>query len=200
MNKKAYLSALSDALSSLSPADRQESLDFYAEMIDERVADNMTEEEAVAELDEPAVAAETIINELPVVPRTVARGKRNYSKLFWILVILGSPLWLSILLALCMSVFTAVVIIWTCSFGFVIATGAFLFAPFIGIGSAVQAYIQGEQLFALWQLGSSLFVFGLGLCMLSTIRAVLIYPARWSKALFSWLRSLFKKEVSHGAK
>ena len=48
MNKQEFLSALQNALAGLPKKDRQKTLAFYSEMIDDRMEDGMTEEEAVA--------------------------------------------------------------------------------------------------------------------------------------------------------
>ena len=46
MTKKAFLSELRAALSALPEQEQNERLRFYAEMIDDRMEDGMTEEEA----------------------------------------------------------------------------------------------------------------------------------------------------------
>ena len=89
MNKQEYLAQLRAALACLPEGEIEESVGFYAEMIDDRVADGMTEEEAVAQLDDPKAAARAIIADLPVVPRTVVRTKQRNRALYWTLVILG---------------------------------------------------------------------------------------------------------------
>ena len=48
MNKKAFLWALMDGLSGLPMEDIERSLDYYSEMIDDRMEDGLSEEEAVA--------------------------------------------------------------------------------------------------------------------------------------------------------
>ena len=48
MNKTEFLNELKDGLSGLPREDVEERLSFYGEMIDDRVEEGMTEEEAVA--------------------------------------------------------------------------------------------------------------------------------------------------------
>ena len=50
MNKTQFLEELSRRLEGLSDAERRIALDFYAELISDRMEDGMTEEEAVAAL------------------------------------------------------------------------------------------------------------------------------------------------------
>ena len=50
MNKQEYLASLRAALACLPESEIEESVAFYTEMIDDRVADGLTEEEAEAEI------------------------------------------------------------------------------------------------------------------------------------------------------
>lgn len=60
-------------------------------MIDDRMEDGMTEEQAVA--------AEKILDDLPVVPRAVVKTRRKSQALLWGAAIVGSPLWVALALA-----------------------------------------------------------------------------------------------------
>lgn len=72
-------------------------------MIDDRMEDGMTEEQAVAALDAPGVAAEKILDDLPVVPRAVVKTRRKSRALLWGAAIVGSPLWVALALAFAVS-------------------------------------------------------------------------------------------------
>ena len=48
MNKIEFMQKLKDGLAGLSPKDREEQLNFYSEMIDDRIEEGLSEEEAVA--------------------------------------------------------------------------------------------------------------------------------------------------------
>ena len=50
MNKTAFLKELRKRLKQLSKAERQQYIDYYAEMIDDRMEEGISEEEAVAVL------------------------------------------------------------------------------------------------------------------------------------------------------
>ena len=50
MNKQEFLDRLRKGLSGLPQAEREERLLFYSEMIDDRMEEGLTEEEAVAAL------------------------------------------------------------------------------------------------------------------------------------------------------
>jgi len=71
MTKREFLKALWSNLSQLPKEDVERTIDYYNEMIDERIENGMTEEEAVADVGPVEDAAKQIISELP---------KKNESK------------------------------------------------------------------------------------------------------------------------
>lgn len=99
MNKQEYISRLNELLACLPADHRLESISFYEEMIDDRMEDGMTEEQAVAALDAPGIAAEKILDDLPAVPRVVVKTRRKSRALLWGAAIIGSPLWVALTLA-----------------------------------------------------------------------------------------------------
>jgi len=93
MNKKAFLDVLYHLLKSLPKAERQQHIDYYADMIDDRIEDGLSEEEAVAALGSTADIAAQILGEVPPKPA------KKFPIWAIVLIVLGSPLWLSLLLA-----------------------------------------------------------------------------------------------------
>ena len=172
MNKQEYLARLRAALACLPEGEIEESVAFYAEMIDDRVADGMTEEEAVAQLDDPKAAARAIIADLPVVPRTVVRTKQRNRALYWTLVILGSPLWLTLLLAAGMLVLAGLLTIWCLILGLWLLAAGLLAGGPLGIGVCLWALAVGQPAYGVFELGSGLLCFGLGLfCLHGAVAA-----------------------------
>ena len=67
MNKEQFLLQLGEKLASLPYSEVRRSLDFYKEIIDDRIEDGMTEEEAVTSLESIDVIAERIILDLSLI-------------------------------------------------------------------------------------------------------------------------------------
>lgn len=107
-----YLERLGRALGALSEDDRTASIDYYREMIQDRLESGMSEREAVQDLEPPESAAAAITNELPALPRAIANGRRLGEPLFWILLIVGSPVWLTIMALLLLVILGAYLLIW----------------------------------------------------------------------------------------
>ena len=93
MNKQTFLDELYHLLKFLPHAERQQHMDYYAEMIDDRMEDGLAEEEAVAALGSPADIAAQIPGDAPQKPF------RKYPVWAIVLIILGAPLWIALLLA-----------------------------------------------------------------------------------------------------
>lgn len=100
MTKREFLEVLGKAL---PPAERQERLLFYSEMIDDRVEEGMSEEEAVAQIgDISAILADA----------KPAKQKRKYKVWEIVLLAVGSPIWVSLLIAAVAIVFSLYVSLW----------------------------------------------------------------------------------------
>ena len=65
MNKREFLQKLENGLSGLPREDIEQRLSFYAEMIDDRIEDGFSEEEAVAGIGTPEEIAAQVIEETP---------------------------------------------------------------------------------------------------------------------------------------
>lgn len=114
MNKSEFLDALKAALSGLPTCDVEERLRFYAEMIEDRIEDGCTEAEAVAEIGSVDEIAEQTLAELPLVGivKEQIKPKRRLRTWEILLLALGSPLWLSLLVAAFAVVLSLYISLW----------------------------------------------------------------------------------------
>lgn len=101
MNKQEFLGALKKRLSGLPKEEIEERLAFYGEMIDDRTEDGRTEEEAVAEIGGADEIAAQIIADIPLTRLVKERIKPKRRLKTWeiVLIVLGSPIWLSLAIA-----------------------------------------------------------------------------------------------------
>ena len=65
MNKAEFLNELRTKLNGLPQNDIKERVSFYTEMIDDRVEDGMSEEEAIEQIGPVDKVVETIVSEIP---------------------------------------------------------------------------------------------------------------------------------------
>ena len=101
MTKLKFLLSLNEKLSGLPQDDVEERLHFYGEMIDDRMEEGLTEEEAVAAVGSVDEIAEQILADIPLTKIAVEniKPKRRFKTWEIVLLIVGSPLWVSLLVA-----------------------------------------------------------------------------------------------------
>ena len=101
MNKTEFTNQLTAGLMGLLEEDIKRSVDFYVEMVDDRIEDGMTEEDAVAALGSIDEIRSKILEEIPItrIVKEKVTPKRAFSHMEIVLLIVGTPLWLPLLLA-----------------------------------------------------------------------------------------------------
>lgn len=97
MTKLQFLFALRDRLKDLPQAEMEERLNFYSEMIEDRMEEGLSEEEAVAAVGTVDEIAAQIVGESPN-PEEKGKQKRQLKTWEIVLLVLGSPLWVSLLI------------------------------------------------------------------------------------------------------
>lgn len=114
MTKQQFISKLKSKLRGLSKKDVEERLSFYGEMIDDRIESGLSEEDAIAEIGSADMVASQIIEEMSSqnVPEGQKTNKR-ISALQIVLLVLGSPLWISLLLTAFFVILTVYLVIWS---------------------------------------------------------------------------------------
>ena len=114
MNKQEFISALENGLIGLPQNDIAERVAFYSEMIDDKIEEGMSEENAVATLGAVDDVISQIISEYPLskLVKTRIKPKRKLSTTEIVLLAVGSPIWASLLIALLAVVFSIYASLW----------------------------------------------------------------------------------------
>jgi uncharacterized membrane protein len=119
MKKQEFLEKLKGSLWAMPEGDIRNSLDYYSEMIDDRMEDGLTEDEAVAAIGDLDEIVSQILSETPRPPQVVEPGKKTKptkdSTKTWliILLILGSPVWIPLLASAIGTVMGIYVSLWS---------------------------------------------------------------------------------------
>lgn len=162
MNKQEFLSELKNAISGIPEDEMEERLSFYSEMIDDSVEEGKTEEEAVAEIGDVKEVANQIISDVPLAKLVKEKVKPNRTLKTWeiILIVLGSPLWVSLLIAAFAVMISVYAVIWTLLISLWIielSLSVSSISCFIGF---VVMLLQGRGAIALLLLGAGIFLVG----------------------------------------
>ena len=115
MTKQEFLNELKAALRGLPREDVEERLVFYSEMIDDRIEEGLSEAVAVDEMGPVSHVASQIVAEIPFTKLVKERmtPKHRLSGGEITLLVLGAPLWISLLLAAFAVVLSVYVSVWS---------------------------------------------------------------------------------------
>lgn len=184
MNKQSYLEQIRRLLQRLPEEDRERSLAFYAESIEDRMEDGMSEEAAVAAMESPEKAAETILMDMPIPKLVKARVKeRRMGAAEILLLALGFPLWFPLLLTVLILGLTAYLLVWA----LVLALGAAVLA--LGLSAAallvagVYSIIKAVISLGVLNFGAALVLTGLTVLL----GFVLVWAGKLAVRLGKWM-------------
>lgn len=166
MNKSAFLAALSECLKALPQSEIEKTLAYYGEIIDDRMEEGLSEEEAVRGLEQPDIIAGRILQETPitVLVKERIRPKKTIGALSVVLIVLGFPIWFPLLMAALIVILSLYVVVWSV----VLALFSVVFA--LGV-SALAGFVAAPFLFSegihmgLAALGAAFFCAGVCIFM-----------------------------------
>ena len=158
MTKFKFLAALEDRLSGLPKEEVQERLRFYSEMIDDRMEDGTPEAVAVAQIGSAdEIARQTLLEYYQMNYQKRRAGEKRRLKAWEILLlVLGSPIWLSFLIAAVAVALSLYAVLWS-----VVVS---LWAAFAALaGSVIGGVIGGIVFCFLYDAMSGLLVISGGI-------------------------------------
>lgn len=173
MTKSKFLSLLEDGLSGLPQSDIEERLKFYTEIIEDRMDDGVSEEEAVAELGTVQEIVTAILEEYP------STTKRKLGTRELTLMILGFPLWFPLLISAYAILWSILISVWAVEGSL---WGSGLGCLFAGVLVMVT---QGNVTSGIALLGTAFMCAGLSIflfygCKFVTKGAVFLTKVIWS--------------------
>ena len=163
MSKQQFLESLRRALSGLPREDIEERLTFYSEMIDDRMEEGLTEEEAVAEIGPVDEVVAQIMAEIPLSKLVKERVRPKRALRAWelFLLVLGSPVWLPLLLAGIAVIFALYVAVWAVIISLWAVEVSLAGSALGGAAAAVVVCFQGRGITGISLLGAGIFCAGL---------------------------------------
>ena len=186
MTKREFLDILRRGLRQLPPEEVQKRLAYYEELLNDMTEDGMTEQEATAKLGDPAALACEILQEQPMATLVKSRMKpqSGWTAAGIAAVVIGSPIWLSILLAVLVVALSVYVVI-----GALVVS---LFAVVLGIAVGGVALVFGAFFAAGLGFPMALLAFAGGLIALGL--GILCFFGAWAaaKGLFRLTRAIIR--------
>ncbi len=178
MNKDGFINELEQKLSGLPAEDIDERLSFYKEMIDDRVEDGMSEEEAVAEIGSVDSVVEQIMSEIPLTKLVKQKVKPKRKLKTWEIVLLaaGSPVWVPLLIAALAVMLALYIVVWALV---ICVYAAALSCAVCAVASVPMAFIYGKDA----NVAGVLFSIGTGLLLAGLAILLFFASAAFTKAV-----------------
>ena len=195
MRKQEFLEKLHFGLSGLPQEEIRERLNFYREMIEDRMEEGLSEEEAVAAVGSVEEIVAQAVNETPLskIAREKIRSRRRFSGLEITLLVLGFPIWFSLLVsaaAVIVSIWAVIISLWAVFVSMVVSSVAVI------AGGAVLCCF-GSKLPGIAMIGIGIACMGLSIFIFFGCKAVSDCILSFTKKTALSIKNRFlKKEVA----
>lgn len=196
MNKQEFLSKLRQGLSGLPQEDVEERIGFYGEMIDDRMEEGLSEAEAVGEIGTVDAVVTQILADTPLTKLVKERVKPNRALKAWeiVLLVLGSPIWLSLMIAAFAVILSVYVVFWSAVVSLWAVVVSVAACALSGVVAAGIFAVQGNGLIGLAMLGAGLCCMGLTIFLFFGSKAASKGLLLLTKKIALGIKSLFMKK------
>ena len=198
MTKVNFILELNERLDGLPRFEVEEHISFYVEMIEDRIEDGMTEEEAVAAAGSIDDIAEQIIADIPLykIAKEKIKPKRKLKAVEIVLIAVGSPVWVPLLIAAVAVVFSLYISLWAVVVSLWEVFGSFV-GCFVGGIAASVILLVGKNLSGIAMIGAAIVCAGLAVFSFIGCRAATKGCVLLTKKMALCIKKLFiKKEAA----
>lgn len=199
MSKEEFLAAISARLNGLPQSDMDKTLEFYSEMIDDRVEEGMSEEDAVAAIGSVDEVVSQTLGEVSLSALVREKMKPTRALRTWeiVLLILGSPVWLPLLFAGVMVFLSLYLVVWSLIVSLYAIDFSFAVCFLAGLFGFGYQLLHGEILQALFLFGAGIACGGIAILLFFAFRQITVALLRGSKSFILWVKSCFlRKEAA----
>ncbi len=193
MNKNEFLQELAIDLVGLPQEDTERWLEYYAEMLSDRIEDGMSEEQAVADLGAPSEIVKQILSQTPLTKLIKNKLKPNHKLRVWeiILIALGSPIWLALAVSAAAIFFSVFVSLWAGIVSLWATELALAVSGLAGVLGSPLFFATGGAYQGLLILGGGLVCAGLAYFGFFLCRWLTVLLAKLCKLFLLFVKSLF---------
>lgn len=165
MNKEEFLKELRKKLSGLSKSDIEERVSFYGEMIDDRMEEGLSEQEAVEGIGTVDSVVEQIMSEIPLsrLVKEKVRGDKKPNILMIVLLVIGFPVWFPLAVAVLSVIFSLYVTVWSIVISFFATDLALAAASCCCLFGSVVFLASSNPAAAVFSFGGSAICAGLAI-------------------------------------
>ena len=196
MNRQDFLTALSNALQGLPQSDIEKSLEYYSEIIYDQMEDGQTEEAAVASLGNPDDIAKQILMDTTLPKLVKAKVKPTRTLRMWeiMLLVFGSPIWASLLLAGIILLLALYITVWSVIISLYAVSLSFAAGTLTGILEGCINIFAGTPANAAFYIGAAIACFGAAVLSFFACNKITAVFIQASKHFIRWIKSLFVRK------
>ncbi len=193
MNKQQFIDEIKLRVEGLPEEEVTKSIDYYSEMIDDRIEDGMTEEEAVEAVGTVDDAVKGILENIPLTKVIKAKTKPSRKLRVWeiVLLVIGSPIWFPLLVCAILLLVLFYCIIWICVIAFFAVDLAFIAGGLAAFIAGVIGLFHMGPTYPLLAIGAGLFLLGGGLMLLIPLIKLAKVTGKLAKVIVLWIKSWF---------
>lgn len=190
MTKSEFISSLKKELRRMKNSELKKTLSYYGEIIDDKIESGKSEEEAVAELDNPKDIAAGILEDDEV----KANLKPEFMVASTLLLIIGSPVWVPIAIAVIAIIAALYITAWALIFSFAAAELSIALSAIACVLAGIIA-IPNNWLSSLFLIGAALVLAGLAILLFFPLKALVKWAIHVSWSIFDKIRNSIVKRV-----
>ena len=199
MSKQEFLARLRNGLAGLPGEDIEERISFYSEMIDDRMEEGLSEEEAVSAVGSVQEIVSQTIADIPLAKLARERVKANRRLTGWeiLLLVLGSPIWLSLGIAGVAVIFSLYISLWSVIISLWAVFGSLVGCSFGSMVAGVVLACTGNVFPGMALIAAGLVCAGLSVFMLYGCKAATYGVLALTKKTVIGLKNRFMKKEEH---
>ncbi len=196
MSKQEFLAQLRKGLSGLPQDDIEERLTFYSEIIDDRTEEGLSEEDAVSEIGSVDTIISQIVADTPLTKLIKEKTpKKRLSVWEIVLLALGSPIWISLLIAAFAVILSLYISLWAVIISFWAVFGSFIGCAFGSMIAAIVFAVGEKGITGIAMASAGLVCAGLSIFLFYGCKGATNGTLLLTKKIFLGIkRSFLKKE------
>lgn len=196
MSKQEFLAQLRKGLSGLPQDDIEERLTFYSEMIDDRMEDGISEEDAVCEIGHVEEIVSQIVADIPLAKLVKEKVKQKKRLNAWetVLLVLGSPVWISLLIAAFAVILSLYVVLWSVIISLWAVFGSLIACAIGGIAAGIGFACGGHGFTGIAVIGAGIVCAGLSIFLFFGCKAATKGVLILTKKIALGMKNCFMKK------
>ncbi|MBR6760852.1 MAG: DUF1700 domain-containing protein [Oscillospiraceae bacterium] len=196
MHKQEFLLQLRKKLSGLPQDDMEERLTFYSEMIEDRMEEGLSEEEAVLAVGSVDEIVAQVVADMPLAKIAKERIKPKRRLKAWeiVLLALGSPIWLSLAIAAAAVILSLYVSLWSVIISLWAVWGSLIGCALGSAAAGIVMVCNGNALAGTAVIGGGIVCAGLLVFLFFGCKAATKGILMLTKKFALWIKNCFMKK------